>query len=551
MRILPSRGTGRARGRLSAAALAAGLAAALAVPAGAAFAATPAATGHHFTVQALKVAPKTVKPGLGQAAVAVTWTLVDTARVATTVSGHLFIRMQGATPGTYLGMAYDVPFAYQSTPQDGATWVSGGPGKSSYSYVFEVPVFANAKKAAWTVTEIDAHDDAGTTLTATDPDLAAFSRTVATIAQVDSNAPDQPSVFLSGGNGSAPEYVYDGSGPATVRYQISSHDSKSGFWKGSLLLDGPNGQSLTTDFEYFDSTTGGGPCSGSSAGLATYAFCAVSVSFPAGSVGTWTVNSVSVTDNAGNSATYPALEPLPVVLTDNGTLSADGFTVSPNPLNTWGQDKTTSLTFSAHGVQQGLASVTVNAGYGCNQQGQVPTSNPDGTYSLPVAMHYYAGDSCVVTGLTLIDGAGDVALYGSDFGAPDPGVTIRRLPDTVPPTVTAAHVSPASIPQSVLGSVVPHILATVSAPIAPVQSFSTTVYDANGNPTGGGSSGGVGPVFDGGTAELPIFLPASMAPGTYTVSFTLDDAGGLSTSYGGPGGLPVPGGPVTFTVTAS
>ena len=125
MRILPPRRLGHRRGRLSAAALFAGLATALVVPVGAAYAATPAATSHHFTVKALKVTPKTVKPGLGQAAVAVTWTLVDSAKVATTVSGDLFIRMQGATPGTYLGMAYDVPFVYQGTPFNGASWVSG------------------------------------------------------------------------------------------------------------------------------------------------------------------------------------------------------------------------------------------------------------------------------------------------------------------------------------------------------------------------------------------------------------------------------------------
>ena len=29
------------------------------------------------------------------------------------------------------------------------------------------------------------------------------------------------------------------------------------------------------------------------------------------------------------------------------------------------------------------------------------------------------------------------------------------------------------------------------------------------------------------------------------------DAGGLTTSYGGPTGLPIPGGPLAFTVTAS
>jgi hypothetical protein len=44
-------------------------------------------------------------------------------------------------------------------------------------------------------------------------------------------------------------------------------------------------------------------------------------------------------------------------------------------------------------------------------------------------------------------------------------------------------------------------------------------------------------------------LPGGLAPGVYTVAFDLTDAGGLNSFYGYPNSQPVPGGPLTFTVT--
>jgi len=49
--------------------------------------------------------------------------------------------------------------------------------------------------------------------------------------------------------------------------------------------------------------------------------------------------------------------------------------------------------------------------------------------------------------------------------------------------------------------------------------------------------------------QLQLFvLTSGLAAGTYTVGFTIVDVGGLQNTYG-PGGLPVPGGPLTLTVT--
>lgn len=548
MKTLPSGARLRAPGVI---ALLITVVAALAISVGAASAATAATKSHGLSVTALDVTPKSVKPGLGQATVTMTWTITDTAALAATVDGDLYIRMQGSTPGTYLGMAYDIPFTVASTAYNGATWVSGTAAQSSYSYVFAVPVYANDTKARWVVSEIDAHDDLGNTLAAADSALAGFSRTITTTAQIDSTAPALSSVYLVGYN--PPAYIYDAQHPAVVSYQIEASDTQSGFWKGILRLAGPNGQSLTADFAYLDASPPNTQCPAyyyQDQGPAHYASCSVSVTFPAGSVGTWTLASVTLTDNAGNTATYPSPNPLPVGLSNDSTLRASGFSVSPNPLNTWGQAQTTQLTFSADGVQQGLTSVVVNAGFDCYQQGQTPTQNPDGTYSVPITMEpsYYGGSSCQITGLVLTDGAGDLALYGSDYSAPDPGLTISRVADTTAPTVTAASLTSSTI--SAANYAYLSVLAIVSAPIAPVESYSATVYDANGNPTNVQGSGYLGFVFDGGTADLSFYVPqSSLAPGTYTVAFTITDAGGLSTSYGGPGQSPVPGGSLTLTVT--
>jgi hypothetical protein len=87
----------------------------------------------------------------------------------------------------------------------------------------------------------------------------------------------------------------------------------------------------------------------------------------------------------------------------------------------------------------------------------------------------------------------------------------------------------------------------IVAPIAPVDQLSIYAFDSSGNEVfdqfGGVSFTSTGQFQN--FFRLSEFLPA----GTYTVGFTLTDEGGLSTSYGTPGGQPMPGGPLQFTVT--
>ncbi|MFI0898452.1 hypothetical protein [Streptomyces sp. NPDC020983] len=81
-----------------------------------------------------------------------------------------------------------------------------------------------------------------------------------------------------------------------------------------------------------------------------------------------------------------------------------------------------------------------------------------------------------------------------------------------------------------------------------VNGYSVTVYDPQGVPVGGESSGVSS--ASGNPLVLNVPLRAALAPGVYAVGFTLTDAGGLRTQYGYPGGhgLPVPGGPLLIAV---
>jgi hypothetical protein len=129
----------------------------------------------------------------------------------------------------------------------------------------------------------------------------------------------------------------------------------------------------------------------------------------------------------------------------------------------------------------------------------------------------------------------------------DPGLTITRVPDTTAPTATSASLTPTSLPASQTFDNPFTLTLQIVAPIAPVNQLSIYAFDSSGNQvfeqSGGVSFTSTGQLQN--FFNLSEFLPA----GTYTVGFTLTDEGGLSTSYGTPGGQPMPGGPLQFTVT--
>lgn len=76
--------------------------------------------------------------------------------------------------------------------------------------------------------------------------------------------------------------------------------------------------------------------------------------------------------------------------------------------------------------------------------------------------------------------------------------------------------------------------------------MSITVFDASGNFVTGIEGG----AFDNnGVVTNDVILPPNMPPGTYTVGFSIGNEAQMTTTYG-PGGVPVPGGPLTLTVTS-
>jgi hypothetical protein len=121
----------------------------IAVPAGAATTT--------LAVKTLNVTPRKVTGTAGQAsATTVNWTITDSDRTTGSVTGTVTIRLQGSTPGTYVGRDFQVPFAFNQTPNGGATFLSGTARNSSYSYTFAIPRYAAAASGTWVVTDISA-----------------------------------------------------------------------------------------------------------------------------------------------------------------------------------------------------------------------------------------------------------------------------------------------------------------------------------------------------------------------------------------------------------
>ena len=161
-------------------------------------------------------------------------------------------------------------------------------------------------------------------------------------------------------------------------------------------------------------------------------------------------------------------------------------------------------------------------------------------------------EKCTVTGIAVIDGAGDVSLYGSRYGAPEPGLTVRRKASTTPPVVTGASLDVTSVPASEAAWT--SIGLTIQAQVltAPIGQITLYMYDSAGTETQL-SFGGTSQAADGSLQQW-VSLPywQDILPGTYTFGFKLTDEGGLSSKWGMVGDAEshdIPGGPLSLTVT--
>ncbi|MGH3160144.1 MAG: hypothetical protein ACRDNF_26730 [Streptosporangiaceae bacterium] len=514
----------------------------LAVTAAATTAAPAWASSSDLQVTALSFAKSTVNATTGVAKVGLTWTITDSASTATAIKGDIYLGVPGSTPGTFASGTFKVAFQLGKKYPVSS---SGTAQDSTYEYKFPVPEYAQETPAAWQVYELTAQDNAGNQLDLTGSGLSAFGAVLTAKEVVATSPPTYQDLSLYENESPVRPYLYVAPGkPDDAIYQFTVQDYPAGFSSGSIQVTGPGGVTITKNFAYKPKTQqcgyfgGGGP---------TDITCGVVVTYPGDSAaGTWAVSTLTLTDAAGNTATFTDLDGAPITVTSDQVVKATDFKANPNPVNDWApfQFFTVNVSMTVSGASDGVSAVYVDTdseGGECTQTDSTPTVNGN---TVTVPLRVSSGMSlCQVTGIAVVDGAGNVSLYGQEYApAPDPYLLIRQLPDTIPPTATSASLDPASISSTQTPVT---LTIDVDTPIAPVNGLDIYVYNSKGKQVdeeGGGATENDGVV----TGQVP--LPNSLPPGVYTIGFTITDAGYLSTSYG-PGANPMPGGPLLLTVT--
>lgn len=524
------------------AAIGAGLALALTPITGTAVAqetGTMAVTDMDFTPSAVDATP-------GGETVTLRWTMTDTAPETDGMSARVHLRRQGATAGTYLGVPLVGTYDVGSSGQDITVVPGSTPQKATYEWTVAVPQYAAGTSVTWAVTRLEAWDNQGTSLDWDAARLSAFHHTFKAKTLADVRGPTYEDLAV---DYERQPYVYVGEDASTMTYDLDVHDPQAGVSGGTLTVTGPGGQRLTGSFAIEWTWYAGYQGCGYIEWGQTYAgSCRVSVTFPAHAAsGTWTVSRVELTDNAGNTSTYSDLAAAPVHVTSNDVLSADGFTATPNPVDTWHGARTIKVGFRPHGGQgEGVSAVvTTDSANGCRQTSTTATTAADGTVSVnyDVPRRVF---TCHITGVIITDHAGNVALYGSEFGAPETGLTIASAPDTVLPEIDRATLTPTTIPATEHFTDI-RLTVNVSGTTAGVNGYDLYLIDSSGQRIPAASGGA--PLTFGGPLTLSFPLPSDVAPGVYTIAVSLSDQAGKSSSFGFPNGTPMPDGPVTLTVT--
>lgn len=500
-----------------------------------------AAPADPLSIASISFSPNQVDARDGSAVVPLEWTVRDADPAAERVFGQVKLHALDAE-GNRVGQIYEIDFEFEEEWYTEARFVSGTPQESTYRYDFPVPRYGRTTQTLWAVTEVTLKDNRGTSSTVTGAELDEATLEATTL--VDDTAPSVRWFSWERLQAERPyAYVKDTSSYQAFEADVS--DGGAGFWKGTLRLEGPGGSLLDTTFEltYFTDDPRCGRYSGGD--LYSYS-CGILAEFPPGTAsGQWRVSELILVDNAGNQASVTGLATDTVItVTSNEAIQASGFTATPNPVNNWTNDVVTQVSATITGAQGGIAEIAVEFDvFGCRQTSTTPTDEGDGIFSVPVRVPRQT-QRCDVLGIAVTDGAGNVAVYGSNYGAHAVGLRINRLPNTTPPTATEAALTPTTVARGEVPNTWPTVTVHVVAPIAPVNSYSLYLYDVEGNVVaqqfGGISSSDVLTFYG--------YLPYDIAPGVYTYGFTLYDASGLRTTYG-PEGLPVPGGPLQLTVT--
>ena len=492
-------------------------------------------------ISAVGFSQSTVDATSGTATVDVNWTVTDADPQNQQISGAIVLRQAGDRPGAYVGQSYAESFYYSH--DQGGHHVAGTPQNSSYRYTFTVPSVSGSTTARWVVTQVYATDGAGRVLLAAGTDLDPFQATLTATTNVDSTPPTYQNVTFGGAGVNHRQYIYgDKAGWDTFHLEVK--DAAAGVWRGEVTLAGPGGQTLTGRFEHYQQdggVNGDSVCSGDDHDLQ----CPVQIVFPQGvPAGRWSIAKIVLTDNAGSTATYDHLDSAPVTVADNRSISAHDFDITPKQVDNWRHDADVTVSMRVDRARQGIQAIYVDAyvrGEWCQPTSATPTLRPDGSYAITI-VEPRGIPRCQVTGIAVLDGAGDLALYGLDYWAPDPNLLAGTMPDTTPPVITSAAVAPASVPAGQPITVTAHS----ELGIAPIFQAETYLYDGAGRQVADVYSDFV--QGDDGLLTFPAKLPALPA-GSYTVGFKFQDTGWLQTEYGTPGGNPMPGGPITLTVT--
>ncbi|WP_199513309.1 hypothetical protein [Nucisporomicrobium flavum] len=477
-----------------------------------------------------------------------TWTVTNSDPAADSVHGTVTMRMRSSVTGALVGHDWVARYEYGQTCCSDAEYVSGTPQESTYQFYLPVRRYSDAATTTWEVTKVTMEsDDASTAVSGAR--LQSFGYAFSARTLIDSSGPTVDSISLGG---SRKPYLYVGDRSATASFDFTVQDGQSGFWKGKIKLAGPGGQSITTSFtwEREDYSTGfrcGSVSGGDRDG--TYMPCSIGVTLPAGAAaGSWRVASLVLQNNAGGQTTSKNPTAPSITVTSNAAVRADDFTISPNPVDNWRDSAKTDLSMSVTGARKGVSAVRVDFEYGGCYASDDPIVK-DGRIAVAVTM-YRQTERCRVEGIAVVDGSGAVALYGPAYAAPDPGLTVNRLPSTTAPVVLGASLDPVTLTQSEASYRSPTLTIRAAVQTAPVDGISVYLYDADGE-VASQSFGGTSQAEDG-TVTNWVYLPWDIKPGRYTVGFGLDDAAGLSSYWDMPDrsdSRALPGGPLVLTIT--
>jgi len=513
--------------------------------------------GAKLAVSAMNWSSSSVDASAGVVTNTLTFTVTDSDPAATQTSGELEIRHRGTSADTYVGEPFYIGFNPQTSAPYGATFVSGDAASSTYSFEFPVPEYAGAASNTWAVSMVTVGDSPGNQQSVyAGSELDSLDDSFTATEQVSTVVPSYDSLATSNSTG----YLYDGMDTG-AEYSLEVQDSQSGFSHGTITVTGPGGRTVTGGFEnYFDGVQQETfPCDDyGNTIFGTDEGCQFDVYFPADEPsGTWSVTSISLTNNAGQTKDYTGLDLAPITLTTDSTIKGSGFKVSTTKVNDWSSSAPFTVSMDASGAQGGVSSIqlyldTNDAGSDCSQKSTTPTVNADGSLSVTVTMDELIQNSatCTIDGVAITDGAGDVSLYGDYFTPTSLGLTVTNSPDTTPPVATSAVISVASLPQSEIGDDGNTVYLTVDTKklLAPINGSSSTLYSSSSTVVG--EEGGGASVNASGQVMIGIDIPYGLAVGTYTVGFSLTDKGGLTTEYGMPGSAAVPGGTIKFTITS-